>query len=176
MRIFQSIRKYLAILGIEPLQPFQKKRLMTKRLVVFIIFILFFTSSLVFIGYEASSLGEYADAFYMSATLDWMIFAFGILLWKMDDIFKLIGDFEKLIQQRKSIKNYIALIIFIYDWKWWIPLKSNQKMSLFIQSGTEYFCLQTLKVVLFTEYYFALFLSFTLTWLYGASILFLNYS
>lgn len=98
----------MAMVGIESLQPFEKYHSMTmqlKRSVVLILFILFVTSSLVFIGYQANSLGEYADASYMSATLDWMFFAFAILLWKRDDVFKLIEDFENLIQQRKIIIN-----------------------------------------------------------------------
>lgn len=107
MRIFQSIRNYLSIMGIESLQSFQKNRSMIvqlKRLVVIIIFVLFVTSSVVFIGFEANSLGEYADASYMFATLDWMFFAFVVFLWKMDDIFKLIEGFEELIQHRKKLK------------------------------------------------------------------------
>lgn len=104
MKSFQSFRKYLAILGIEPLQPFQKNHSMImqlKRLVVFIIFNLFVILLLVFVGCEADSLDEYADAFYMSATLTTMLFVFTIFLWKMDILFKLIGDFEELIQKRK---------------------------------------------------------------------------
>lgn len=58
-------------------------------------------SAFIFIGYEAKTIDQYVDALYLSATLMISTFHFVIFLWKMDNLFKLIDDFEHLIKERK---------------------------------------------------------------------------
>ena len=108
MRLFQSNRKYLAVIGIEPLQPFEKNQKMivlVRRLLFFIGFIVCAILSSVFLGYEAKTLSEYADSFYFSISMISLSIGLAIMIWKVDILFKLIGDFEKLIEQRKIIKD-----------------------------------------------------------------------
>ena len=105
MKLF---RKKLAFMGVEPLQPFQKNHstiLFIKRLLIFIVLITYVIFLTVFIGYEAKTIDEYADAIYLSATSTSFLLNFSIILWANDSLFKLIDDFENLIRMRK-IFNY----------------------------------------------------------------------
>lgn len=108
MRIFQLSRKYLAVVGIEPLQPFQKEQPMivfVRRFVVFISLLAYTILSWIFLGYEAETLNDYADSFFGFATTAGFSLILAIILWKTDSLFKLIRDFEKLIEQRKLEKT-----------------------------------------------------------------------
>lgn len=103
-------------MGIEPLQPFEKNQKMTvliRRLMVFTIFIVFGVLSAVFLGYEAKTLNEYADSFYELATSTAFSLILATIFWKVNRLFKLIGDFEKLIGQRKIKK--IIFFLFYYE-------------------------------------------------------------
>lgn len=114
MKIFQLFRKYWALLGVEQLQPFQKNQRVKsflKRLPVFIVCVLWFICLTVFTGCEAAKIDEYADAFYISSCVMAILFTFAITLWKMDNLVKLIEDFENLISQRRTISNIPHLMI-----------------------------------------------------------------
>lgn len=118
MKLFQLHRKFIAVMGVELLQPFQKNQAMIviiKRLLYFISLILFVILSSVFLGYEAQTLDEYADSFYGSVSTVVFSLIFAIILWKMDSLFKLIGDFEQLIEQRK--KRYTKLHPLVLKYK-----------------------------------------------------------
>lgn len=104
MELFQLSRKYLAIVGVETFQPSQKSQaviVLIKRLLFFISSILYVILSSVYIVYEAEALNQYADSFYGFASSTAGSVDFAILLWKMDSLFKLIGDVEKIVEQRK---------------------------------------------------------------------------
>lgn len=104
MELFHLLQKYLAISGVEPFQKERSTIVYLKRLLVFIVSTISFMSSLIFIAIGANAIAEYADAFYICETvLTYTTFPFVIFLWKMDSIFKLIEDFEHLIEQRKKI-------------------------------------------------------------------------
>lgn len=123
MRIFRLYRKYLAFIGVAPLEPFQKNHSMAvvlKRLPLLILCVPWFICMVIFIGYEAKSIGEYVDAFFMCASLAVSNFIFVMFLWKMDILFKSIEDFGNLIEQRKTFPDKIhyisVLIIPIVKW------------------------------------------------------------
>lgn len=104
MQLFRLNQKYLAIMGIEAFQPFSENQpliVFVRRLLVLISLTICVILSSVFLAYEAKTLNEYADSFYGFATTTAIFFLFTIFLWKMDSLFKLIVDFEKLIEQRK---------------------------------------------------------------------------
>lgn len=106
MKFFQMFRKYLAYVGVESHQPFEKNHSMimfVKRLLVLIPSALWFICMIIFIGYEAKMIVEYADAFFMSVSLITINFQFLTIYWKIDDLYNLIEDFENLIEQRKII-------------------------------------------------------------------------
>lgn len=104
MKLFQLNRKYLAVMRIEPHQSCQERQPMIVLFMRFLISIpkvVFAILSAIFLGYEAKTLDEYANSFYGTVTMIGFPLIFAILLWKMDSLFKLIGDFEKLIETRK---------------------------------------------------------------------------
>lgn len=122
MKIFQFLENYLAILGIEPLQSFQKNHstaLLLKRLLVFILFITWLICIIHFAVYEAKTIDEYADAFYITVCLITILSIFPIILWKMDNLFEFIKDLEDLIEQRKKTELQTTLIRIIIKLKKW---------------------------------------------------------
>lgn len=105
MKIFQLLRKYLAILGVEPLQPIEKNQrieMYLKRMQLLVLCIQWVICLTVFIGCEAKTIDEYTDAIYISSCVTTILCTFPIIIWKIDNLFKLIEDFEDLIRQRKT--------------------------------------------------------------------------
>lgn len=114
MKIFQLIRKYLAFMGVEPFQPLQKNHSMImirRRLSFFTLFVLWFILSVAFLWYEVKTLDEYADAFYVTATLFNTLINLAIILWKMDSLFKLIEDFGNHFKKRNILFIFIIYLI-----------------------------------------------------------------
>lgn len=106
MKIFQFFRKSFAFLGVEPLQAFEKNHsmiMLLKKLPAFMLCTIWLICSVVFIGYAAKTIDDYADAFYMSVTLTIIILQFTIIIWKTDNLFKLFEDFENIVKKRKKI-------------------------------------------------------------------------
>lgn len=60
-----------------------------------------FVSSLAYFLYEAKSIGEYADTFFMIFTTMVCVIFFSIGIRKMSSIHKLIGEFEEFIDKSK---------------------------------------------------------------------------
>lgn len=108
IKLFHLQRKYFALMGIQPFSKNQPIIVLIRRILVFTPLILFAILSAVFLAYETKTVNEYADSFYgfAGATSIWA--AFAAMLWKMDSLFKLIGDFENIIEQRK--RRFLILL------------------------------------------------------------------
>lgn len=104
MELLRLYRKYFAVMGVEP-PPFNGDRLIfsiAKRFLVFTSLIVFILLSCVFFECEAKTLDEYADTFYGFAASCAVFTDFTVMVRKMKNLFRLIEDFEKLIEQRKK--------------------------------------------------------------------------
>lgn len=112
MKLFKLYRKYLALMGVEPLQPYQKdqaKKVFLRRFLVYTLCVLWLTCASIFIGFEAKTIHQYADAFYMSSCLTTILVVFSMFLWKLDIFFGFIEEFENLIEQRKISSRQFTL-------------------------------------------------------------------
>lgn len=130
-------RMYLAVMGVQSLQPFQKNQPMLviiKRLLAFLSLIIFIIFAFIFLGYEARTLNEYADSFYWFAAKTMVFCVSAIILWKMNNLFKLFGAFEKTIEQSKLgfSKLLYKFLNILLDKRW------NKNRQIFCVSPDVY--------------------------------------
>lgn len=63
----------------------------------------FLLSIVAYLVMEASNFSEYANSIYLTTTLIAVIVVTALFIWKADQIFKLITNFETAIQKCKSL-------------------------------------------------------------------------
>lgn len=102
MKSFELVRRYFSVLGISSLQRNQKSPFNTKNVFVLFQFILGELSSCLFILLEAQTFEEYANAFGMVLTLTIASFDFFICIWKSQQLFKFMKNFERMIEKSRS--------------------------------------------------------------------------
>lgn len=108
MKLFHHIRKWFETLGVYPVQ-WQRKSLWNERnLFVIISLVQMFISSLAYFLYEAKSIGEYADSFFMVFTNVVCVVFFSISIFKMSSIHMLIGEFEQFIEKSEFMAKLYA--------------------------------------------------------------------
>lgn len=101
MKIFQSIRKHFAILGITV----DHMPISFKHLFILIALNASITTQIVCIISLAENFEEYTVCIYAIFTIAMVEMEFGIHIWKMKQLFKFIENFEYLIES--SELNYI---------------------------------------------------------------------
>ena len=101
MKVLQSTKRGFGFLGFYPKQSITPRKYPSNRknVVAFFILCLGLISSIFYFFYEANSFQEYALSAYTSATLTLAIVFFIILGWKIQSIFELIFDAEKMIDE-----------------------------------------------------------------------------
>lgn len=89
---------------IEPPQSTEKNHsvsMLLRNLLEFSLLIFWAIASIIFLVYEANTLKQHVESFYISITLLAHLFLSAITLSKLEKIFKLIENLESLIEQRK---------------------------------------------------------------------------
>lgn len=99
MKLFRHIRKCFKIQGVYAVQSNRKCLLNPRNLFILFFLLQMFLSSLAYFLYEAKSIGEYADTFFMIFTTVVCVIFFSIGILKMSRIHKLIGEFEEFINK-----------------------------------------------------------------------------
>lgn len=101
MKLFFHIRKCFAIQGVHAVQTHRKSLLNPRNLFILFFLCQMFLESLAYFLYEAKTIGEYADTFFMIFTTMVCVIFFSIGIRKMSSIHKLIGEFEEFIDHSK---------------------------------------------------------------------------
>lgn len=107
MKVFETIRNHLAIIGIHSNQCDQKFSLNAKNCMIFLLFLFNIDTNAMYILKEAARFQEYVFTAFTVVTLCVIAMAFVICIWKTPEIFIFIDNLEKTIDNRKlKLKCY----------------------------------------------------------------------
>lgn len=112
MKIFISMRKSLAVLGIESHQSIQTRAPYARSVSILIIFASSAISSYVFFIWKAKNFQEYTNSVNTITLLTVATFNFGVIFWKQNDLIKFIEFLENVVQKSKIIFSCYFLCEF----------------------------------------------------------------
>lgn len=95
MNFFREVQKNFEILGVCS----KRSRINAKSLGTCLIYGLGTSSSAIFLFYEADSLQEYTNNFYITSSSAVAFIIFPIMIFKTNKLFALIDNIEKLIDK-----------------------------------------------------------------------------
>lgn len=101
MIIFEAIKSYFALAGLNPNQPTCNHPFNIKTVAVGVGFGVAAILSLMFFLHEASSFEEYSNSFYLLSTGNFTVLCFIILVWKKQKLFVFVESIENLIDERE---------------------------------------------------------------------------
>lgn len=101
MKVFQSLQKFILMIGIQPPEPAQKSLYNLRTMVVFIFLAKYVILTMAALLIDAKSLNEHAESLYailngLSALLNLLV-----VIFKMENFFGLINNFESMIEKRE---------------------------------------------------------------------------
>lgn len=102
MKILNSIQNSLRILGIHKPEP-NCNRFTVKRLLILYTFTQISLSTTTFFLIDAKSFRDYTYSLYAAATSTLYVSCFSLMIFHMENIFKLIENLEYIIETRKFI-------------------------------------------------------------------------
>lgn len=111
MKIFQSI---ISNLNSEGIAWPQKHPFNVKNITILVNLSLATILATLFLLLEAETFSDYGDSFYVIASTIVSSVIFAVIVWKTQEIFKLINSFETIIQEREfdcSFKKRFQLIM-----------------------------------------------------------------
>lgn len=100
MKIFQSIQKHFASLGVNEAEH-QHNKFNMRSIVGLIVVWQFSILTNAFLIFEADSFGDLADAFYVSSTVLGASVNHSFVVNNMDKLFTFIGNLEQIIETRE---------------------------------------------------------------------------
>lgn len=100
MKIFQSIQKHFASLGVNEAEH-QHNKFNMRSVVGLIVVWQFSILTNAFLIFEADSFGDLADAFYVSSTVLGASVNHSFVVNNMDKLFTFIGNLEQIIETRE---------------------------------------------------------------------------
>lgn len=104
MLIFQTLRKCFAVLGLKPSESFESHMFNTRNSITAICLSALIISTNEFLFFEAKNFQEYTGSFYATWTIASCGANFGFTVWKTVKFFKLIDDFQEVIDKRKCTR------------------------------------------------------------------------
>lgn len=99
IKLYQSVQRSFAILGIYPNQFCQNNLLNDKILAVS--FVYWTGIILVCLSYNAGSFMEYTALMFEASVLIFNMICYTVLIFKVEKLFQLIDECEKIIEKRK---------------------------------------------------------------------------
>lgn len=107
MKLFVLLRYYYKILGICPIETVSKYSFNLRNCLILFFVLKFSIAALVYLFVEARTFQQCADSFYTFSTTAANGVDIFLMIWNMTNIFELIDNLEKEIQQRnlQSIYN-----------------------------------------------------------------------
>lgn len=106
MKIFQTIQKNFAMLGISANQTRERSSINFKNSIAFVLILLNFCSQFINLIFLADNFEEYTICIYAFFTVMMFEMEFGIHVWKMTKLFKFIENFQRLIESSELNRNY----------------------------------------------------------------------
>lgn len=104
-QFFELIRELFQLLGIRPCQSNQKYNYNLRNSFVLIILAQLFAASTAFLLFEANSIDEYGQSFYLTVTSLLLVFLWPCFIQNMGDLFKLMEQINTFAAKRKSKKS-----------------------------------------------------------------------
>lgn len=101
MKPFHTTREIFYSLSINPEEVSEQNRCNLKRLTIFFLVTQCIIPLWLFFLFEAKNFNEYADSFYSVATSTHLFFTYFIIYSKRHSVFRLMRDFESVMQERK---------------------------------------------------------------------------
>lgn len=101
MKVLQVIQKYLKALGVQPLQTPEQSRFNVRNLGTFFLLVQTLLSALAYFYFDAKTVREYTECFYIAASAIGTNSMFGIILAKEVNFFMFVNNVEKTIANRK---------------------------------------------------------------------------
>lgn len=101
MKLFQCTQKFFRMLGLHPPQHCQNSPFNLKNTVIILLLVVGFLDAIAFLLFQAKSVKEFGDSFYVSASCCGTLVYFSIHVRKMTNVSKLIERFEGLLQKSK---------------------------------------------------------------------------
>lgn len=109
MKLFQSIQKGFAVLGIQSPQLDEKPSFNIKFFIILILIFMHFVFNLKFLLFIAQDFEEFVNIFHALIMGFIIIMNEMLIIWKSKKIFKFISSFESFIEKSESIwisRNY----------------------------------------------------------------------
>lgn len=116
MKFFQSIRKVFASVGIYKPQPLQKNPISVRSALRLLCLALFSSLTFAFFVYEAKTLLEFAESFYIFATSTFLFSILSTYILKTPKIFELLDSMEIEIEERKMIETKLKFSTECFKW------------------------------------------------------------
>ncbi|XP_031626848.1 uncharacterized protein LOC116343092 [Contarinia nasturtii] len=110
MKIFQTTRKIYEHLGVYQPQAFENHSISSNFWAASLVLLIAVISTLMCILTEARTMQEYSDCFYGLVTAIANLLFLIIIFWKASNMFKLIEEFEAVIEKR--IENTVSQAIY----------------------------------------------------------------
>ena len=104
MKLFQVIQKNFTVLGIGSNQ----SRFNLKLLKTCLTYGLSFTSSAIFLFFEARSFIEFTNNIYVTTAIAVITIYFSIWMWKLQKFFQLIDNLENFFEKSECISNILT--------------------------------------------------------------------
>lgn len=102
MRLFQCNKKSCELMGIHLSHSKQSCSFDFKTPLILLPNIIFFICSLSFLLFEANSIENYDESFFMTSASMASIANFLNVIWKMPNLLKMIANFEEKIEKSKQ--------------------------------------------------------------------------
>lgn len=101
MKLFQCTQKFFRMLGLHPPQHCQNSSFNLKNILIILLLVIGFLDAIAFLLFQAKSVKEFGDSFYVSATEWGTLVYFSIHVRKMTNVSNLIERFGGLVQKSK---------------------------------------------------------------------------
>lgn len=127
MKILKSVQNSLRFLGIHKPEP-NCNRFTWKRLLILYLFVQTALSTIAFFLIEAKSFRDYTYSLYGAASSTLYVSCFSLMIYYMENIFKLIEKLEYIIETRK-----FATLMHCNSCKWLknkFLVKNNRKVLI----------------------------------------------
>lgn len=101
MKLFQLCQKYMAIIGVRPLLPDEKRAFNLRNVLILLILCICFTAAIAFFFLDAQTLKEYSDCFFVLFSTIANFVALLFVIIKTKEHFQIIENLENMVQSSK---------------------------------------------------------------------------
>lgn len=139
MEVFLSIPKYFAVIGIYSPQSSRtfvtKNASNTKIYMVLLLFCSCVISAILFLIFDAKTIAECTNGFFIVAAFSVLSFNCFIYIWKRETTFEFLMDFEEIVQKSETLNSFKMN----YDIKleYFKGLKNDSSANIYFKSNRQ---------------------------------------